>query len=104
MKELDLQNSELFDQTFWVKVEEQINKDLLKVGISYIFEWNKNKTLVEDFGEFFDAVLERSSSLQNFIYVVDLPEIDSFEKIIDLPTQIVKREAQKVFIRQQYSS
>lgn len=92
------------------KIIDQLNKDLRLGGIDLetpnqeeIFRSHASDytQLLDDFTTFYDVNLARHGDLQAYLYVVDLPEIPG-QKIVDLPMMIVRRAAQKVYLREKF--
>ncbi len=97
-----------FDTTNFVdQTCAQINKDLIGLSDAIISNRQLNDPL-EDLTEQLIPIISAMKDLQQFIYKVDLPEkiyINALSQLNwhDLSYQIIRREAQKVFLRDRFS-
>ena len=90
----------------------QINKDLNGVSLaSVVLNANDSMTVLEHLVQQLNPILEKlteESKLSQFIYLVDLNEFE-FKKALaqqsfdELSYLVIKREAQKVYLRMKYS-
>lgn len=102
----------LFNQSeFVAQTCDQINKDLLGISEQTITIPSPSVNPLDDLCRQLIAVFESLNSLEKlaqFVYRVDLPE-DHFRQNLDeaqwhqLTFLIVRREAQKVFLRRRFS-
>lgn len=96
--------------TKWVTLlEQQLEKDLLKCGITFSFPENTPfSQWIAAFGTYLAALSD--ATLQQLLYVVDLPEnwskhlMHSEHPNHMLAEAILQREWQKVVFRQRFSS
>ncbi|MFT5820772.1 MAG: hypothetical protein ACI8ZM_002019 [Crocinitomix sp.] len=89
----------------------QINKDLQGVSLATVSLTNiKEPTILEDLMHQLIPILNElvaQSKLSQFIYLVDLNEVDfkkslQHENFSDLAYLVIKREAQKVYLKNKF--